>query len=328
MMKTIKEITDIFRLEQIRNDRRIIVFMICLLIATALWFLNALSKDYTTTISYSVKYTNPPQNVFLASNPPSQLDLKVNAHGFTLLRHKLSISVSPIVLNLSSIVRNNDYSGKSVTIRSEDLLRRISDQVSSEITVNDVNPKAITFIFDSLQTRKVPVEALVKIGFKPQYFLSGDIIVEPDTVNITGPATIIDTVSRLYTRIFENEELDAPVKTPLTVVIPERTRIDPERVVLSIPVERFTEKTFKIPVEVRDKPDDVNMKVFPSEVTVAFLVGLSDYDQIQNTDFTVFVSYDSISTSDVLEVNLDKIPAFVQQVRISPPNVEYLIETN
>ena len=38
----------------------------CLLIATVLWFLNALSKDYSTTIAYPVKYIDAPKNQFLA----------------------------------------------------------------------------------------------------------------------------------------------------------------------------------------------------------------------------------------------------------------------
>jgi hypothetical protein len=73
-----------------------------------------MEKDYTTSLTYSVKYVNPPKNLFLANTPPSKLELNVQAHGFTLLRHKLAFSFSPIVLDLSAISQsleseNNQY---------------------------------------------------------------------------------------------------------------------------------------------------------------------------------------------------------------------------
>ena len=84
MKKKLNEISGYFKLEKLKNDKRIVVFIVCLSIATVLWFLNALSKDYSTTISYPVKYVNPPGNQFLSNSPPAKFDLKVEAHGFTL----------------------------------------------------------------------------------------------------------------------------------------------------------------------------------------------------------------------------------------------------
>ena len=96
----LSEITGYFKIERLKNDKQIVVFLVCLLIATALWFLNALSKDYSTTISYPVKFVNPPSNQFVSNKLPQKFELQVEAHGFTLLRHKLSLSFSPIVINL------------------------------------------------------------------------------------------------------------------------------------------------------------------------------------------------------------------------------------
>ncbi|HYQ59128.1 MAG TPA: hypothetical protein VEP89_17420, partial [Draconibacterium sp.] len=106
MKKNIEKISSYLKVEQLKNDKRVVVFLVCVFIATVLWFLNALEKDYTTTISYPVRYVSPPDHQFLANKPPEKLDLKVDAHGFTLLRHKLSFAYSPIILNLTNITRN------------------------------------------------------------------------------------------------------------------------------------------------------------------------------------------------------------------------------
>ncbi len=327
MNKRLKEIIGFFSLEKIRNDRRIVVFMVCVLIATVLWFLNALSQDYSTTVSYSVKYTNPPGKLFLANNPPSKIDLKVDAHGFTLLRHKLSFSYSPIVLDLTSIAKDGEQEGNLINVRTEDLIRLVSQQVSSEIKVTDISPKIITLLFDSLYTKSIPLKADVNIDLKPQFFLTGSVIVEPDSVQITGPAAIIDTVNIVKTKTVNFEKLGNEVELAVDIVHPDKTTVSPEKANLKIPVERFTEKEFKIPLEIRNKPEDINFKIFPSEVSISFLIGLNNYEDIRSTDFQLFVDYDSINTSETLEVYVSKKPDFIQLLRISPPSVEYLIET-
>ena len=64
MNKDLSQIRSYLKIAKLKNDKQVIVFMVCLLIATSLWFLNALSKDYTTIVSYPVKYINPPKNQF------------------------------------------------------------------------------------------------------------------------------------------------------------------------------------------------------------------------------------------------------------------------
>lgn len=328
MNNRLQEIANLFRLERLRNDRRIVVFLICLLIATILWFLNALGKDYTTTMSYSVKYTNPPENLFLSNNPPQKLNIDVNAHGFTLLRHKLSISVSPIILNLTAIRNASDSDATTFSVRTETLIKRISDQVSNEITITDIEPEVILLVFDSLATKKVPVTADVSVGFKPQFFLNGNVTLKPDSVELTGPTSILDTIHVLQTRKRNFENLDSEVNTAMNILHPEKTKVIPKKVELKVPVERFTEKKIKIPVQIRNKPEDANLKIFPSEVDVSFLVALSDYESISASDFSVFAVYDSIHSNETLEVMVDKKPGFIQQLRVTPPSVEFLIQTD
>lgn len=330
MKKKLSDITKYLQLEKIKNNKQIVAFLVCLLIATVLWFLNALSKDYTATISYPVKYVNPPSNRFLSNTPPAKFDLKVEAHGFTLLRHKLSLSFSPIVLNLNSITRNAKSDSGTYTIRTEDLTRRISDQVSKEISIAEIRPEYITLVLDSLITKKVPVKLNVNTAFKPQFYLEEPISAIPDSVNITGPATVLDTISSLNTESKTFEQLDAPIEKSIALLHPEKTSLSPEKVTVKIPVERFTEKELKLPIEVRNKPESVNIKLFPSEVNVSILVGLNEFENINSSDFKVYVDYDTITKShpEELDVKIDTKPSFIQMLRISPATVEYLIETN
>lgn len=326
MNKKLQEIIDLFRPERLKNDRRIVIFMICLAIATVLWFLNILSESYTTTIPYSVKYTNPPENLFLSNDPPGQLNLEVEAHGFTLLRHKLSFSVSPIVLNLSNIIDTNENQA-SVSVQTGNLIRRISAQVSNEISVINVEPEILTFSFDSLHSKTVPVIDDVNLQFKPQFFLSSNISVIPDSVEVTGPTSLIKSINSLKTNTLSFEGLDGPVDRMVELDHPKKIKVTPNKVNLKIPVERFTEKEIKVPLTVKNKPEDLSIKIFPSDVQVSFLVGLSDYDKISTSDFEIHVVYDSEQNRETLEVVVEEKPDYIRQLKVSPQNVEFLVES-
>lgn len=329
MNRKLTEILGYFNPENLKNDRRIIVFAVCLLIATMLWFLNALGKDYTTTLTYSVKYVNPPKNLFLANSPPSKLELNVQAHGFTLLRHKLAFSFSPILLDLTTISQNMNQNSKEIQVPAEVLIRRIETQISKEISVNEVSPSALSLVFDSLETRIIPVIPKVSAGFKPQFYLKGNIVAKPDSIKISGPAGILDTLAFLNTENRAFPGLDASTERILNVIHPQNTSISPEKVTVQIPVEKFTEKELILPVNVMNMPDDVKLKLFPPQVSVSFLVGLSEYENVTATIFTASVDYSQVLAGDAtLLVTLETQHPFIQLMKVSPNSLEYLIETN
>lgn len=329
MNKTIHKIPEYFKIEQLRNDKRFIVFMVCLAIATGLWFLNALSKDYSTTISYPVRYVNAPNRQFLSNTPPSKLELKVDAHGFTLLRHKLSLSFSPIILNLSNITRNLSDENGTYAIPAASLMKRIRSQVSNEISILEIHPDVIYIALDSLKEKTVPVRANVSLSFKPQYNLKNPVSVQPQEVRITGPSAIIDTITSLSTEKYAFKELDESVKKYLDVEHPKKTNIEPNRIMLNVEVEKYTEKVLRVPVLVRNKPDNVTVKLFPSEINLTCLVGLSEFEEITANSFSAYVNYNEVEQSaNRLNVTVEKKSSYIQLVRTAPETVEYLTELN
>jgi hypothetical protein len=327
MKKKLLKITEHFKLDKLKNDKRVVVFLICLLIATGLWFLNALSKDYTTTIAYPVKYINPPNKQFLANNPPEKLDLKVEAHGFTLLRHKLNLSFSPIILNLTTLTNNAELNSEKYSIRTNTLVRRISDQVSSEITITDILPEQIQIELDHLKTKSVPVKVVASVEFKPQFNLKSPVTSDPTSIEITGPAAVLDTIYSLKTESRTFTKVDADIKKETDLIFPENISIEPQKVSLIIEVEKFTEKEIRIPVEVINKPENVKVKLFPSEITLLFTVGLSEFDKLTPNDFSALVDYKLIKEGiENLDVSISKKPDNIQITRFNPATVEFLVE--
>ena len=81
--------------------------------------------------------------------------------------------------------------------------------------------------------------------------------------------------------------METEVELAVDILHPDKTTVSPEKANLKIPVERFTEKEFKIPLEIRNKPEDINFKIFPSEVSISFLIGLNNYEDIRCIRFSI-----------------------------------------
>ncbi len=329
MKKKLLKIVGYFNLEKIKNDKRIMVFLVCLFIASSLWFLNALSKDYTTTITYPVKYINPPSNQFLSNQPPSQIDLIVYAHGFTLLRNKLNFSFSPIILNLSNITQNIEPSSNGFRINTNNFIREISYQVSSEITINNIQPEVFYVVLDSLKTKLVALKTDLELSFKPQFNLKEPVILNPKQIEITGPAAVLDTIFFLSTKTKIINKLDADISLTLEIIHPENTTIKPEKTEVEIQVEKYTEKELIIPIRIKNNSDTLYIKLFPSEIKLAVLVGLSQFEEIDASKFEVFIDCNNIKPEvKNLEVIVQSTIPNIKVLRIIPASVEYLIETN
>lgn len=328
MNKDLTDITDYIKVAKLRNNKRIVVFMICLAIAITLWFLNALSKDYSTTVSFPVRFVTPPSKQFLANNTPVKLDLKIDGQGFTLLRYKL-LSFSPIVIDIETVTENLESNSGAYKVLSKNLITEVSEQLSNDIKIIEINPEVLEIVLDSLITKTVPVELDINVDFVPQFNLKSLIKTIPDKVEITGPTIALEKISVVKTKVNILNKLDADIRQEIELIHPEKTTISPEKVTLIIEVEKYTEKEIKIPVEIINKPEKVRIKLFPSELKVLFSVGLSRFETIKSSDFGASVDYNSI-VNDVnnLNITLHKKPEFIQGIRINPEKVEFLIETN
>jgi len=328
MDKNITDISDYVKIVKLRNNKRVIVFLICLAIATTLWFLNALGKDYAATVSYPVKYVNPPDNRFLANQTPVKLDLKIEGQGFTIIRYKM-MSFSPIILDIEQVIANLESNSGTYRVPGKNLIREVSSQLSTEIQINEISPEILEIVLDSLITKTVPVELDIEVEFVPQFNLKNPIKTVPDKVDITGPAIAMENISAVKTKVNITNKLETGISQEIELIHPERTTISPEKVNLIIEVEKYTEKELKIPVEIIHKPDKVRIKLFPSEVKVLFTVGLSRFETIKPGDFGVSVDYNSmVDNANNLNILLYKRPDFIQGVRLNPEKVEFLIEAN
>jgi hypothetical protein len=144
------KIKKILRNFNLKENNRPLIFLVCLLIATVLWLVKAMEKQYESTVSFPVQYTNLPQEKILINPPPERLTIKLKAHGFTLFRYKFGLTITPINFNVKLFTNNAFLGGeiKDFYVVSDKYIAQIENQISPEITVLDVSPDTLFFQFD------------------------------------------------------------------------------------------------------------------------------------------------------------------------------------
>lgn len=312
-----------------KNDKRVAAYLVCVVIATGFWFLNALSKVYTIELMVPVQYYNFPNNKTFAGHLPEQFELTVRAHGFTLLRQKAGFLFGPLEFNVNEMTNDRMTENKRTRFAfpTRQFLTELSYQMSSDLEILNMNPDTLYFGFGQMTQKQVRVKPIVQVNLKKQYQLSGEIKSAPTDVLVSGPQKILDTLQFVYTRKQVLDNIDEPVKIKADIEPLKEMYYNRQTVDLSVPVEEYTEAQLSVPVTLQDAPSNLKVKLFPARLKISFLVGLSQFSEIRPDNFKLVVSYSDIEKgAQRLPVKMLSIPPFLYDVKISPEEIEYLIE--
>jgi len=327
----IEQISRYFSKLKKKYHKKFGVFFIFIVIATFLWFLNALSKEYTTTISYPVRYTNFPKDKILISKLPKYLDFRISSFGFTLLSYKINTTLMPIVFDVNSFsLRNSASDNETYFITTKPILKDFGDQLSSEIELIDILQDTLFFKFSHKVKKNVVVKANINFAYEKQFMQKGRLLLEPDSIEISGPENIIDTIEYVQTKFYKVEQLSKNYEKNIQIEKIKNIKYSHKRILATQNVEKYTEENISIPVAIENIPDSLSMKTFPNKITISYLVGLSDYENVRPDQFEIIADYNSIDPGETkfLNVFLKEIPQFIKVIKFYPRQLEFIIERN
>jgi hypothetical protein len=319
--------------------KRAIVFLVFVVLSSFLWLYRALDDNFVASISYPVHYQNLPKNKILISTPPQKIALRVRGNGYTLLSNKLKVK-APLNFNINSFLfykqANDSMSVYILTRYARETLSEELNKKNSGLEIINIAPDSIFFSFTKTRVKKVPIKPNVlntNNMFARQHMLNGAITIKPNTINISGPATLIDTIKFLRTTQLSPTELSDTLNKKVKILKIANVEIPEEKAIITIPVDKFTETGFELPILTKHVPDSINMKLFPRNVQVSFNITHSNYSKISKTDFILYVDYDEITNSKDksakrVTIKIDSIPSYAHAFRIYPSSVEFINELN
>ena len=284
-----------------------------------------LSNESSTTLDYPIVYTNAPADLILANHPDSILSFKIASGGFELITLKYLTRQRPVEVDLSNLVLEKQNMYLVGSYSTAQIAAGVTKDFNFAEELVSISPEILSFKFEPLIGKRVPILPKLDLGFEPPYRLSGNLELIPDSINISGPDNIISNISFIETQLTKIEKIKDIVSRELPLINPDvgQLKMGVKSVKVIIHSEKFTESTISVPILALNS--GIKVKTFPSHVKITYLVSLKDFSRISTDMFNAGVIIPKENTTNRVGVRLDKNPSFIEVTRIEPEEVEYLV---
>ncbi len=289
---------------------------ICIGLALILWLLVKLSEEFITTRAVKIEYLLPDDRSFVET-PPASVMTTVKGTGWNLLSNYFAQEEASIQFNLPE--------KPSFTINGSILKNKIEQRLG-KLDLQDINYDYILLNMEDLDRKRLPIRLVSDLNFALQHQLKDSLKFQPDSVDISGPPSLLGHLTEWPTEPLKMDGIKNSFNSTISLVLPtnQELKLNTDKVMVSIEVEHNTQKDLFIPVQVLNGPDSLN--IFPQNIRISCIVGLSNFDQLSGNDFVLEANFKDVSpnsNNNTLPVNLSKVPSFVKQVKLDKESVEY-----
>jgi YbbR domain-containing protein len=304
----------------LKTDRAIL--MICISIAFVFWLMTKLSYSYKDTIIVKLNYKTPEDKIF--TNPPAtQLEVDIEGKGWDLLGFAFYNKERIITIPVSA----NEIRVISVSSLNARVLKSIP-----KARILNIHPETIKLQMEDVATKTIPVVLEEQIRLAPLYQYVDSIRIEPQEIEIKGPASVIRDIHEWKTNVFlpsQEVSKDIDVQISLETQANGSISLSTKKIRCIAAVEEVTEKRVEVPVEVLNVPDSLLLIILPKTVEVSSRVGMSDYERLTAADFKVIADFSKIDLfkEHSIRVLLKEKPNYAKQVLCIPKKVDYIIRS-
>ncbi|WP_459211624.1 CdaR family protein [Aquimarina rhabdastrellae] len=297
-------------------------FLFFLGFTSLLWLFIQFSKKYTREVVINITYTNIPEQKTLDKNSDLTLKLTLNGNGFRLLRYMWKSPTLTFNMNDAKMQNENSYYFDLMNVKWKEKLK-----YNGEIIALDKENLNVSF-YQNLK-KKIPLVSRQYITYAPGFGSAEGLKIEPDSVWITGPKTMVDTIHNLKLNPVELRGLNADFYEEIGIEqtsLPTEVKIEPEKIQGTIAVSKFTEGNIEVPVNLINSNIDGEIRIFPKKVKLIYKISLEDYSEIVFTDFKIIADYQKANTDlGTLPLTLVKKPDHVKDVRLQEEQVQFII---
>ena len=300
------------------------IFLFLIGLSAVFWILTVLSKEYTATISSSVLFENYPLDKLLVEENDVVLQMQVKAPGFALLAHQFKF-FSTVTLNVENFMTKPKDKTWEYFLIGDQSLSELQEALPTNMQLLHVQPNRINLIFAEKAQKVIPISLKSDISFDPLFRQKGKIQLQPDHITVSGPKTVVEMIESISTQELNLQSLAKSTQGIIRLEDPKHEELtySHQEIAFQINVEQFTEGKVIIPIQINNVPKAYELKLFPEEVSVHYVVSLDDFDLVDEKMFEAQVNYDSEKTR--LTIKLNKESDLVDNIRLSPTKLEYIL---
>lgn len=258
-----------------------VAIAVCLLTSCLLWFVFSLQKTYSLSLDLPTAIVNLPPDRALTELPPKRVRVRVRGEGVSLFQLYYNRPVVPI-----------DAAREVVNLDTA------TPDLPKNLTLEAVTPRSYAPRVDQRATRKVPIRLRTNVTVPPTHELVEPPRAVPDSVLVSGAASIVGELEYWPTFSFEHKDLtdSLAVRIPLVDTLTGIVEKEIGQIRLVAVSKEFTGATRELEVILEGAPStDKLVTLEPTTITVKYRVLLSDFrESLQAQDFFATVHYEDI----------------------------------
>ena len=299
--------------------KKIPLLIISIAFSVIIWGTISLSEEYYANVNVPLRVVGYPNGYTIGNEIPENITIKLRGIGWKLF----SVNIGKDVTYNISV--NGDSGFKQIK-----LMDHLTDNrwMLSELDIIDIVPNSLSFSIERRVKRKLPIVADLSLDFKVGYGLAKDVVVEPDSVVIDGPQSVVNSLTEIKTKEIRLSSLDKLTIKNIGFIYLPGTSYGTRFVSVNLDIQRIVDKQFDdIDVEVLDVPPDRAVILLPNKISCNVRGGIEILGKLEKDQFRAFVFYRDV----VLDTLGNVIPHIEHPVNttlkyIKPEGLRYIIK--
>lgn len=304
------------------RGKEIFTYFCFVILAFCFWFILTISDNRERTIKIPIELVNVPSEAVLLNDAPPYIEARINDRGSIILGYDLN-NIPPVKINF----KQHDNKKDAVVISSNSVIDYLREQLKSTTTILSYSPDSIRIDYTLDAGRRYAVELNGTFTPSPHHALGTNIIISPDSVTVYGKESKLKQIDKVLTEDFKAENLEE--STVMTVKLQHiaGTRIIPDSVSITIPIEEYTAKTFSVPITVARVPRGYSVMTFPSHISLSCIIPTGKYAATTADDFLVGTDYYELKREEGSQAAIEVInaPEYARGITLAQDSVEYII---
>ena len=285
--------------------------ILSLVIAIGIWAVVSISV-YPTMESV---YYNVPVQISLENTYAEANQLSVMASSTDTVTVKLSGNRSQIgdikAEDLTAVV-----DASSVMLpRTYKLPMNIECDKTAEFEVMSIEPSTVSVAFDKIISKELEITPQLENVRIADGYMSGDAVVTPSTVTVTGPQDTVNSITKVCARVSPEKELDSTYEFTTdelilyngnAVISNDNDLISFDKNSFAIQIPVFVRQTLPLEVNIINAPDKFDLDYFRSQLVFS----LNEIDIAAPNDKIKELKSLNIGTINMREVDVGSVFEF------------------
>ena len=308
--------------KQIGSLKQLRLIIIFFLFSFLVWLSSKMSETHTASVEIQFDFSDQTFEFHRINNEIQVTDFIVSGTGFRLLSARL---ITPTVfLSMSDALIDGD----GIYFTQQDLISAVESQFRNVYRVNQLSLKRLDAPFIQSASKRVPVRLVQDLVPADGYAWSSELQIVPDSLTVFGLPSQVDTLMYALLDSPKNKMFNTSFDQKLELItdLQSNFKWSQTKVYVTQNISRYTQVELRLPVEVIDSDEKIDVSLIPAFVLVNLSVPIERVRQIEPSQFVLVCRLPSDTTTEYLEVNFEKIPEGIMVKDITPKQVRYFLD--